>query len=97
MSGDGHKGNGADAASRGRSAAPQSVYPLYIIAFSVQLGMGIVSPLLPDLMREFSLSAWQAGMVVTSFGLARLVMDLPLGLLLDRINRTAVLRLPARS
>jgi len=53
--------------------------------------MGIVSPLLPDLMREFSLSAWQAGMVVTSFGLARLVMDLPLGLLLDRINRTAVL------
>lgn len=72
-------------------AALTNVYPLYIIAFTVQLGMGIVSPILPNIMHDFSLAAWQVGMVVTMFGLARLLTDLPLGLLLDRLNRTSVL------
>lgn len=75
----------------GKDAGMSGVYPLYIIAFIVQLGMGIVGPILPDIMQEFTLAAWQAGMVVTMFGLARLAADLPLGLILDRVNRTFVL------
>ncbi|MHB0869791.1 MAG: MFS transporter, partial [Chloroflexota bacterium] len=73
------------------ASAVAEVYPLYFLAFTVQLGMGIVAPILPELMADFSLSAWQVGMVVTVFGLARLITDLPLGLLLDRIDRTRVL------
>lgn len=69
------------------------MYPLYAIAFTVELGLGIVSPLLPEIMQEFSLAAWQAGMMVTVFALARLFTDLPLGLLLERIDRTRVLAL----
>ncbi len=72
-------------------ASLSDVYPLYLIAFTVQLGMGIVSPILPELMGEFSLAAWQAGMIVTMFGLARLAVDLPLGFLLERLNQAAVL------
>ncbi|MHB0868640.1 MAG: MFS transporter [Chloroflexota bacterium] len=72
-------------------SALSHVYPLYIIGFTVQMGMGIVAPVLPDLMRDFSLSALQVGMVITSFGLARLATDLPLGLLLDRVKRAYLL------
>ncbi|MHB8993047.1 MAG: MFS transporter, partial [Chloroflexota bacterium] len=72
-------------------SALSHVYPLYIIGFTVQMGMGIVAPVLPDLMRDFSLSALQVGMVITAFGLARLATDLPLGLLLDRVKRAYLL------
>lgn len=75
----------------GADGALSHMYPLFIIGFSVQLGMGIVAPVLPDIMRDFSLGAFQAGMVITAFGLARLITDVPLGLLLDRMNRTYLL------
>lgn len=84
------EGQGAPQAA-GTKADLSGVYPLYGIAFTVQLGMGIVSPILPDIMHDFSLAAWQAGMVVTMFGLARLAADLPLGLILDKVNRTWIL------
>ncbi len=80
------QGGGAD-----RRPAIAGLYALYLVAFTVQLGMQVTSPILPDIMREFALSASQTGLIVTAFGLARLVIDLPLGLLLDRVNRTALL------
>jgi MFS transporter, DHA1 family, multidrug resistance protein len=67
------------------------MYMLYVIVFTVELGLGIVSPLLPEIMREFSLAAWQTGLMITVYGLARLATDLPLGLLLDRVDRALVL------
>jgi predicted MFS family arabinose efflux permease len=67
------------------------MYMLYVIVFTVELGLGIVSPLLPEIMREFSLAAWQTGLMVTIYGLARLLTDLPLALLLDRVDRTRIL------
>ena len=71
------------------------MYMLYVIVFTVELGLGIVSPILPDIMGEFSLAAWQVGLMVTVYGLARLITDLPLGLLLDRVDRTRVIALGA--
>jgi MFS transporter, DHA1 family, multidrug resistance protein len=90
----------SEIASGAAAASPSETEPagiltgmnsLYIIAFTVQLGMGVVAPILPDLMQEFTLAAWQAGMVVTMFGLARLLVDLPLGVFLDKVDRTVAL------
>lgn len=71
------------------------MYMLYVIVFTVELGLGIVSPLLPDIMMDFSLAAWQTGLMVTVYGLARLMADLPMAFLLDRVNRTSALALGA--
>jgi MFS family permease len=61
------------------------------VAFTVELGLGIVSPNLPDIMREFDVSGWQIGMIVTVFTVSRLVVDLPMAVLLERLNRIALL------
>jgi DHA1 family multidrug resistance protein-like MFS transporter len=82
---------GEQEGSRAAQARMSDLYPLFAIAFVVELGLGIVSPILPEIMREFTLTAWQIGMMVTVLGLARLVTDLPLGYFLDRVNRTWVL------
>lgn len=82
----------ADRVGRWQRRSDQGgTYALYFIGFTVQLGMGIVSPILPDIMREFSLAAWQIGMVVTIFGLARLAVDLPVGFLLAKLDRAKIL------
>jgi|SRR5665647_144149 len=67
------------------------LYPLFAIAFMVEVGLGIVSPILPAIMHEFSLSASQIALMVTLFGLARLLTDLLPGFILDQADRTKVL------
>lgn len=46
----------------------------------------ILTPLLPDIRNDFGVSIATAGFIVGSFGLARLVADLPAGFLADRIG-----------
>lgn len=59
---------------------------LYLMAFTMQLGMGIMAPVLPEVKLEFGVSATEVALVVSAFGFARLLLDLSVGLLLDRIR-----------
>ena len=69
------------------------LYPLFAIAFTMELGLGIVSPILPEIMSTFVLTATQIALMTTTFGLARLAVDLPVGYFMDRVDGTRMLLL----
>lgn len=59
---------------------------LGVSLFLVVAATNILTPLLPVVRDDFGVSIATAGWVVGSFGLARLVLDLPAGFLIDRIG-----------
>jgi MFS family permease len=61
------------------------------MAFLAQLGMGIVAPSLPLMQREFGLSIGEVTLVFATFGMARLLSDVPVGHLADRLPRPLLL------
>jgi MFS family permease len=54
--------------------------------FLVIAATNILTPLLPDIRNDFGVSIATAGVIVGSYGLARLITDLPAGFLLDRLG-----------
>lgn len=65
----------------------------YLVAGSVFLlvaATNIVTPLLPDIRADFGVSITTAGVIVGSYGLARLVTDLPAGWVIDSIGHRRV-------
>lgn len=52
-------------------------------------------PLLPSIGRDLSMSTTQLGVLTATYGVGRLVSDVPAGLLADRLPATSVLRLAA--
>lgn len=60
------------------------------IGFTVMLGQGMVTPILPLYGRCFGVSAAVVGLLITSFGLARLLTDLPAGYLSERYGAAKV-------
>ena len=64
-----------------------SLLILCISAFFAMLGVGIVGPILPLYAEHFGVSYSLVGVVVSSFGLARLFTDLPAGSLADIRSR----------
>lgn len=58
-----------------------------IVTASVYVGQGAVGPLLPQIAFDFRLSVVSAGLVFSSFALARLFLNVPFGLLSDRHGR----------
>lgn len=70
---------------RGLSAGIAAVVITVVIA---NLGNNIISPLMPDLKDYFGSSAAEVALVVSGFGFGRLAMDIPAGLLTDRIGPT---------
>ena len=49
----------------------------------------ILTPLIPDVRPDFGVSITTAGLVVSTYGFARLLTDLPSGVLLDRVGEAA--------
>jgi len=57
----------------------------------MMMGMGLVSPILPQYARSFGVSIPMVGFLITAFGFACIVMDIPAGRLADRLGRRPVL------
>lgn len=74
-------------ATRGPQSAADRVraesYLLGLSIFLVIAATNILTPLLPDVRSDFGVSITTAGLIVGSYGLARLLVDLPAGLLAD--------------
>lgn len=57
----------------------------------IMLGQGITTPVLPLYAASFGVSAAAVGMTIAAFGLARMVLNIPVGLVSDRFGRRLVL------
>lgn len=58
----------------------------------LSLGVGLVTPMLPGYMKdEFGSTDTAVGFLITFFGIMRLVMDFPAGLLADKFGRKVIL------
>jgi DHA1 family multidrug resistance protein-like MFS transporter len=68
--------------------------PLLMLCVStgiIMLGQGLTSPVLPLYAKSFGVSAASVGLTISAFGLARLLLNIPVGLLSDRFGRRLVL------
>jgi|GEM_PF-1524121 len=70
-----------------KSALADEKLGLYFMVFLANMGWGVMSPILGNLKTEFGVSMAEVALASSAFGLARLVMDLPIGLLMDRIDQ----------
>ena len=59
--------------------------------FLVMVGQGVVSPVLPLYAKEFGVGATMVGLTLTIFALARLILNVPAGLIADRYGRRVLL------
>ena len=57
----------------------------------VMAGQGVISPILPLFATEFGVGAAAIGLTLSSFALARLILNVPLGVLSDRYGRRMLL------
>lgn len=58
----------------------------YLMAFLVQLGMGIMAPVLPEVKETFGVSTAAVSLTISAYGLARLALDLPAGVFVERLR-----------
>ena len=65
---------------------PGQAILLAVAIFSFIAATNILTPLLPVVRDDFGVSISAAGLIVGSYGLARLIVDLPAGFLADRIG-----------
>ncbi|KAI9034085.1 major facilitator superfamily domain-containing protein [Hyaloraphidium curvatum] len=67
------------------------VWPIAVSSALMGLAIGVVIPLLPLFSKELGLTTSQFGMLISSMGLARLVLNIPAATLVDRIGRKPLL------
>ena len=65
---------------------PRDALLLAVSIFLVIAATNILTPLLPVIRDDFNVSITTAGLIVGSYGLARLAVDLPAGFLADRVG-----------
>jgi DHA1 family multidrug resistance protein-like MFS transporter len=69
-------------------------HPLLIIClgqFCIFLGMNLVNPVLPLYIASFTTSFTLVGLVLSSFGIARIFIEIPGGRLMDRVGRKPII------
>ncbi len=80
---------------RAEAAAPagswRTVAPMLAVGLFVMTGMGMVIPVLSLYARSFGVGPVLVGMIITVFGAARLLVNLPAGLLAERHGRRVLL------
>ncbi len=69
---------------------PRESFLLAGSLFLIVSTTNIMTPLLPDIRTDFGVSIATAGVIVGSYGLARLLIDLPAGLVSDRIGHRRI-------
>ncbi|MQA04887.1 MAG: MFS transporter [Streptosporangiales bacterium] len=78
---------GAEAASAGgRTRIPRQAYLLFVGLFLAVASNNLLTPLLPDIRDDMGVSLAAIGAFVSTYGLARLIVDLPSGALTTRIG-----------
>lgn len=68
-----------------------SLLMLCVATGIIMLGQGVTSPVLPLYARSFGVSAASVGLTIAAFGLARMILNIPVGLASDRFGRRLVL------
>jgi MFS family permease len=69
--------------------ADRSVVAVLVLALFINVGTGMVLPILPLYARSFGVNYAEAGLLVAAFYIARLVFDLTAGVVLDRLGIAA--------
>ena len=64
---------------------------LCFATFLVMAGQGVVGPVLPLYAKDFGVSATVVGLTLTVFALARLILNVPAGIIADRFGRRILL------
>jgi MFS family permease len=85
----------ADSVQEG-TAEPQPLWdPTFrwflFVYFLLNVGQGVFTPLLPQIMEHLGLSFATAGLLGTAYGLARSAVDLPAGMLMGRLGPPRIL------
>jgi len=70
----------------GSAPIPREALMLAASIFLLIAATNILTPLLPDIRTDFGVSITTAGLIVGSYGLARLAVDLPAGFLADKVG-----------
>ncbi|TWA66311.1 putative MFS family arabinose efflux permease [Azospirillum baldaniorum] len=74
-----------------RTAEWRVIAPMLVIVLFVMCGMGMVIPVLSLYAQSFGVGPALIGLIITVFGVARLFVNLPAGILADRYGRRALL------
>ena len=69
----------------------RTVLNLSLVTFLVLLGLSLVAPILPTYAESFQVSYTMVGFVVSSFAAARMLIDMPAGLLSRRYNKKMIM------
>src|SRR5438477_794167 len=75
------------------STAPPkgAIFAIFLIVLSDLLGFGVIIPLLPFYVKQYSTSALSVGLMFSIFSVCQLVASPVLGLMSDRFGRRPVL------
>jgi MFS family permease len=74
-----------------RLRASQELIILCGTTFLVMTGQGVVSPVLPLYAKDFGVGATMVGLTLTVFAVARLIVNVPAGMIADRYGRRILL------
>jgi DHA1 family multidrug resistance protein-like MFS transporter len=64
---------------------------LSFVTFLVMLGLSFVSPILPGYAESFQVPYVEVGLVISSFAVTRMILDIPTGFLLKKIDKREVM------
>jgi DHA1 family multidrug resistance protein-like MFS transporter len=57
----------------------------------MMMGMGLISPILPLYAQNFGANAFMVGFLITAYGIARVLVDIPIGNLAGKLGRRPIL------